>query len=251
MSNYLEGKIDKVFFITCTDNPSRVSLSQYAVNRLFNEHAEIRYTSLCEMNYLNYDALFNKEALDEFKIYDARTNARMVNCLIEQYKCIRQAYNRGFERIMICEDDFRVFPENEEKFKEAVINIPEDGDIIKFVSWSRKDNNQYNLIRNIVNNTFNDRIEEYNDYYYKLVYSDTADFMSTCCDVYNRKGMEIMMKWIESEFLMFDIYFDPVLFSTFKEAINNKELNFYLLKDPIVYPKEGSSIIGYARKGSS
>ena len=131
MDKYL-GKIDKIFFIHCTNLPKRYGLLRYAMNRLnMNGYTEIRYTTIFnpykELKY--YDEI----AKNNIYIYDRVEDniIGVMGCLIEHYKTIKQAYNRGFERIMVCEDDFRVLPENEQNFMNAIKNMPEDANIIK------------------------------------------------------------------------------------------------------------------------
>ena len=234
------GKLDKIFFIYCTDG-NRESIVNYMINRLFGKYAEIRYTSLCELPYLDYDYLFIDNNDDDFFSFDSHTRYSTFNCLIEHYKCLRQAYNRGFERIMICEDDFRIKSKDEEEFKATIMNIPDDGNIIKLHTWT-------NCLPNdaVIDDT-NDELISYNEYFYKIVNSYKYHYLSTNCIIYDRKGMEFMMHLIETEFHPADRYFSAYFCDSFRNAINNNEINFYQIKNNSLIIAFYNSIIAYGK----
>ena len=55
------------------------------------------------------------------------------NCALEHYTIIRSAYERGFNNIIIFEDDVRFYID-EDTFNHVINNMPDDYDICKFYS---------------------------------------------------------------------------------------------------------------------
>ena len=77
---------------------------------------------LDELHNGDYDSLSGNKKL----IYGA-----VFNCSLEHYSIIKTSYYRGFEHILIFEDDIR-FVNNINLIKNTFNNIPKDYDIIKF-----------------------------------------------------------------------------------------------------------------------
>lgn len=235
MNKYLD-KIDKVFTICCTDDSGRINIANYMKNRLFGDFCEIRYTAKFKRPEINIESLFDKH--EDLKALSDDTWWGTYNCAREHYLTIKQAYNRGFETIMICEDDFRVEPDNEEEFKNAITQLPDDFDIVKMYSHN-----------NTLISDDNTDFELYNDYYYKFV-EDSNNYSSTICIIYSRKGMEYMMKWYEEEFMPFDRYFNRICTEKFNEAIINNELKVYHLIPVYLILEPYDSQITYNKSSS-
>ena len=69
---------------------------------------------------------YNTYSKNNNKLY-----GNVFNCSFEHYSIIKQAYMRGFNNILIIEDDV-VFNRDKEKIQYIMNNIPDDYDIIKF-----------------------------------------------------------------------------------------------------------------------
>ena len=238
MDKYL-NKIDKVFTICCTDDNARINIANYMRNRLFGDFCEIRYTAKFRRNEINIEPLFDKH--EDLKAYTDDNWWGTYNCAREHYLTIKQAYNRGLETIMICEDDFRVDPDNEEEFRNAIIQLPDDFDIVKMYSRDIEDNT---LISD-----FNEDFELYNDYYYKFVQASNH-YSSAICMIYSRKGMEYVMDWYEEEFMPFDRYFSRIYTEKFNNAIINDELKVYHLIPIYLIREPYNSQISYNKSSS-
>jgi len=237
MEKYL-NKIDKVFTICTTDDARRINVSNYMKNRLFGDYCEIRYTAKFRRKEIDIEQLYNTKNKD-LKIYDEDNWWGTYNCAREHYLTIKQAYNRGFEKIMVCEDDFRVDPEDEEEFKNAVMNLPDDCDIVKMYSHDR----------DILINDSNQDFEKYSDYYYKFI-QNKNHYSSFICMVYSRKGMEFMMRSCEEEYLAFDKYLSGLFTNKFNDAIINNEINAYHLIPVQIIREPYNSQISYNKSSS-
>ncbi len=229
MDKYL-GVIDRIFFIHCTNIPLRYKVTRFAMNRLeMNGYSEIRYTTLFppykDLKY--YDEITKTNYIPLDKVEDIIIGA--MGCLIEQYKTIKQAYNRGFERIMICEDDLRVRTENEQIFMNAIKNLPQDANIIKC-------NSIVYQTYDIVNTKYGD-LEEYDENYFKYK-ALQFNYYGSICMIYDRKGMEFFLDIMNKYLVEFDVYMTNTMYdidNDIHNAIVNGDINMYHMKNNYIF----------------
>lgn len=124
------------------------------------------------------------------------------DCAYNHYSIIKQSYLRGFNSILILEDDV-IFKKNLAEFKKIINAIPKDFKIVKLAS-SAIENNVQNC-----NEVFIDK--NHTDW-------DRYKFGATCYAL-SRSGMEILIKEYEKKFTVSDI----VINNVFANALLNDD----------------------------
>ena len=106
-------------------------------------------------------------------------NYTYISVILGHYYCIRQAYTKGYERILILEDDVR-FLKDLNLIQQILQNKPKDGNIILYD-------------KSIPDSYSNKQFHSVNDYYYSFTYC-----WSAACYQLDRKGMERLLNLMES-----------------------------------------------------
>lgn len=148
-----------------------------------------------------YDKIFND---GNEEVY-----GNVYNCTLAHYDIIKTSYERGLNRILICEDDIK-FCENLEIIEWYFNNFPDDFDVIKYVS-------SYNIYTNNIGFTTNVKYDNYN----------------TLCYCLSRKGMKYYIDFIDNYFTAADI---PFLFNGYYNSNKNKNIcKKYNIELPKIY----------------
>jgi GR25 family glycosyltransferase involved in LPS biosynthesis len=148
-----------------------------------------------------HDKYYNKLMKNNKYIYGA-----VFDCSYNHYSIIKQSYIRGFDSILIIEDDIH-FNDNIELLNNIINNIPNDYDVLKFYNTKCLVND---------NKASDDYFELLNENNYKNYYH------STLCYALSRKGMETIIKEYETDFVASDIALNKIRL--------NKDIKFYVLK---------------------
>lgn len=139
---------DKIYCLHLADAHSRYLTSQYAFEKVgILDQVEYWWTvkrpfiSKCIDKFPNlknwyYDCYIDKKP----SVYN-----NVFNCAYEHYTMIKQSYIRGFESIMIFEDDIYIHVDKE-NFENVMNSIPKDYDVIQFFDTFRWDWNQFNNV---------------------------------------------------------------------------------------------------------
>lgn len=138
--------------------------------------------------------------------------AAVFNCAFEHYTIVKQALLRGFDTILVFEDDIK-FIDNIEAVEKAFTNLPDRWDVLKFCNGSNC--RQFN-------------IPDYNgedDLWYKVDYVYKSE-ESTACYAFNRKAMEFYIECMDRFFIYADGIF-PIFI--------DKEFEYYDTKYLVVY----------------
>lgn len=132
------------------------------------------------------------------------------NCSFEHYTIVKQAYLRGFQSILIMEDDI-IFHEDLDYINQIFNKIPNDYDVIKF----------YNAFSNGVwfstNFVIQSDITQPINY---ILCNDDCFYNSTLCYALSKRGMKLLLDEYDKNFVPSDI------------ALNNIksfDLNYYVL----------------------
>ena len=133
------------------------------------------------------------EYYDNIRKTNPNVYGNVFDCAYNHYNMIKTAYLRGFNNILIIEDDI-LFNKDKIFLETLFNNIPEDYNIIKF--YYSYDNNNFNI----------DEIK-YVDKSYEQFYK--YDF-STLCYSLSRKGMEIMIDEYENNFTAADVILENI-----------------------------------------
>lgn len=152
------------------------------------------------------------------------------NCALEHYTIIKQAYLRGFENIMIMEDDLYFF--NKINLENIFNNLPKDADIIKYYSivWDEAINmeEEYNQILNNFYDFFIKKLKNnVNETFFKV---NNIETHFAGCYSLNRKGMKYIINQHEKNGLQI---------SDITLQCNNNMVNIYtlnILKNDFINP---------------
>lgn len=132
------------------------------------------------------------------------------NCALEHYDIIKTSLFRGFEHILIFEDDIS-FVGSYDYFWAAMNNIPDDYDIVLF-----HNNNRYMFKLW----SFKDEEEEYKGKYFKVINSEKVWTQNgTMMYALSKKAMEYIINLNDTEGLRYSDYF--------LSTINRQEFNIY------------------------
>lgn len=148
-----------------------------------------------------YDKCYNKE--NKKHIY-----ANVANCAIEHYTIIKQAYKRGFERILIMEDDI-VFRIDANQFDIVMSNIPQDFDLITY----------RNGFRNVYHPNSFKVINDENLRQYIHITQNSKNWMQNGTLMYavNRNMMKFIIDYYDTNGIIYaDKFFNEVDRNTYK-----------------------------------
>lgn len=183
---------DKVYCLHLAESSDRLSNTKSIVD---NFGAEIWWTCKRAISNPIGDAIQSLRTPYYEAYRKPDTYGNCFNCSFEHYTMIKTAYLRGFNHIMIMEDD--VIPiESEEKLQQLFDNLPEDWDLIKLYS-THGTNLDFDI-----NNLFVKDIHHW----------------STACYALSRKGMEEYIRILDNYFCVADMTF---------ELFNKQKLNCY------------------------
>lgn len=120
--------------------------------------------------------------------YSQDVYGNVFNCTFEHYSIIKQAFERGFENILICEDDIN-FKANIKDYIEYVFNnLPENYSLIKYYCTDLNDRQFYQHFSRIDSN-------------------NPGWFRSTLCYALSRDGMQQYIDIVENNFCAADVIF--------------------------------------------
>jgi GR25 family glycosyltransferase involved in LPS biosynthesis len=146
---------------------------------------------------------------DTIKLENPNVYAGVFNCAMEHYTIVKQAYLRGFESILIMEDDFTF--KKDVNFKDLFNNLPQDWDAIQYYMHPLYyDGNASKVFR---------MAEKYS--YVKSKVGITGTNMYAL----NRKGMEYYINFMDNDFGYAD--------KPFREG-KFLDLNFYIVKSGVL-----------------
>lgn len=134
---------------------------------------------------------------DDSKKHNKDIYGAVFNCALEHYTIIRTSYERGFNNIMIFEDDI-CFAENREYFDKCLSLIPNDYKICKLYH----SNNLLHLCK--------DFSKTENLFKLSNNYNKTTTSVSTAGYCLNRKGMELMIESYHKKFNCADRVFENI-----------------------------------------
>ena len=178
---------DRIYVLCLVDKPERV---QNVQDQFKDVDVSIHYTC-------------NKPVLTKFDLPEIHTGYynmyncydKVIDCALNHYSIIKEAYNLGLERVLICEDDISL----NNNFWEGLKLVPNDFDVLKVWSTDYYLLKPWNGERNL---------------FYQNKYR--TENLSTLCYGLSRKGME---RYIQIQ----DEIFSPADLPFFKMY----DLNFY------------------------
>ena len=214
--NKLNSIFDKIFVIHCVENEERYNniLFQKEQNNL---DLDIWWT--CYHPWSNQ--IINGLILSNRCRYII--NGSEFNLTREFYTIIKTSYYKGYDRILIFEDDFCLM--KQEYIDDFLDNIPNDFDIIQFSILANED-----ILPDgrIISSEY-----KAGKYFIKC----DRGYWSNCGLALSRKGMKYFIDYIDNEFVAADIptFEDTNKLKWYGKTNVNSGLNHYIPTVPLVY----------------
>lgn len=210
----LNNIFDKVFVIHCVENEKRYKniLYQQKQSKL---KLDIWWTCYHPHSYIMANSLI-LSGKGRYLV-----NGNELNLTREFYTIIKVSYLKGYDHILIFEDDFNLM--KLDKLNEFCDNFPEDFDIIQFGILPNPDTYDYSKI-----------LKSYlcKKYFIKMDFGAYGN----CGLALSRKGMKYFIDSIDKEFNAADIpIFEDTNKISFYGKVKNTNLNHYIPTMPLVY----------------
>jgi len=222
-SKTLNDIFDKIYVIHCAENKERYKniLFQKEEN---NIDLDIWWTCYHPWSEVMMNGIILSNACRYI------LNGNELNLVREFYTIIKTSYLKGYERILIFEDDFQLM--KSEYLSMFLDKIPFDFDIIQF---SILFNPNFYDIDNL------SKEYENGNYFIKA----PTGFWSNCGLALSRKGMEYFIKSIDKEFQAADIpiFENSNINKSFGKINLQNNLNHYISTVPLVYLSRNKSSI--------
>ena len=210
----LNDIFDKIYVIHCAENSERMKNIEYQIKEN-NLDLEIFWACYQPHSYICANALIFANKGRNFE------NGSEFNLTRNFYNIIKTSYLRGFEHILIFEDDFSLM--KNDILNDFIEHIPEDFDIIQFSLLFKKD--MYNI---------DDYQKEYENgkYFFKAPFGAWSNNGLAL----SRKGMKYFIDKIDEEFVAADyVAFESSNNYDFYGKTINSNLNHYFSTVPLVY----------------
>lgn len=206
--------IDKIYFLHLSDRYDREKWMNQQIQKIGFPKDKVNIWWTCRRNISNeiyknvvHDNLNIENYIDKDICQNPYLGGGVFNCAFEHYTIIRTSYERGFEHILIFEDDAEFFV-NLDTFKYFISKLPDNYICCKFFNQTFTKNKKYNNIKydlpynlenikepySLINN-----INKKNISYFK--YCSTISYML------NREGMKKVIEIYNKNFLVADHIF--------------------------------------------
>lgn len=222
---------DKIFILHLAENKDRLDNINNEIKRLgIEDKTNIWWTCFRKISteignnlpLLKYNGFY-----ENYKKYNPDIYGRVFNCSFEHYTIIKTAYLRGFNHILILEDDFK-FIDDINSIEYVFNNLPDDYDVIKFFyTYLFKFSNKFNYEKDKNSKLFT-KINNFNE----------NNYGSTLCYALSRKGMKHLIELYDKKFQVADVIFFDV---------DCKNINTYLSNYIIVHENNSISNILWNR----
>jgi len=213
----LNNIFDKVYVIHCAENDERMKNIEFQIKEN-NLDLEIFWSCYHPHSYICANSLIFANKGRAFN------NASEFNLTRNFYTIIKTSYLRGFNNILIFEDDFSLL--KTEVLNDVMNHIPKDFDIIQFSLLFMKDIYDYKDLMNEYEN---------NKYFIKAPFGAWSNNGLAL----SRKGMKYFIDEIDKEFMAADYpAFESANRYDFYGKTNKAEkykINHYISTIPIVY----------------
>lgn len=171
---------DKIYVISLISNKERQEFITYQMNKLNIDFEFLYGIDFYNLKNDRYGKIINYPNVIE---YDNLDNDKTYGCTLGHYKAVLQAYEFGYNNVLIIEDDM-CFTKNIDMLSFYLNNIPKDADLITYTArfFLDEDVNKFNSIK-------------YTD---KYNYINLYKYDSLCgCGMYgimNRKTMKLYLE---------------------------------------------------------
>ena len=201
--------IDKIYFLHLSDRYDREKWMMNQIKQIGFPKNKLNIWWTCRRNISNKIYKYIP-LLDQYNIVSSQINTNpskgggVFNCTFEHYTIIRTSYERGFNHILIFEDDVK-FLTNLNMFKKFIKLLPDNYNICKFINviWLNgqitKESTYYKPIPNKYQHISNP---------YSYIHGTLEfDYSSTCAYLLDRNGMRQMIEGYNQRFCIADHIF--------------------------------------------
>ena len=213
---------DKIYVINLVENIKRKKFIEYE----FKKYG-LKFEFIHTPDFYN---LFDKYKEEIFNIYDLwgnKINLRLLGCTLGNYMAVKQAYEFGYNNVLVIEDDI-CFTKNKQLLEYYLNNVPKNADVIRY-AFRCIDEDNLSLIESIHKDNYN------NDYL--LVGKDVPNNKIQYCGtsmwaIMNRQTMKKYIDSITNKFLgadQIDLFFTNMQNNDFNIYLSNKCLNVEIL----------------------
>lgn len=139
----MKTQFDKVYIISLISNKDRQEFIKYQMKEL-----DINFEFIYGIDFYNlkHDRFNNEITYPDLIDWDVLNNDKIYGCTLCNYKAILQAYEFGYNNILIIEDD-TCFIKDKDILNYYLNNIPDDCDFITFTPRFINDNERHQFIK--------------------------------------------------------------------------------------------------------
>ncbi len=182
----MKTKFEKIYVISLITNKDRQEFIKYQMKEL-----DLNYEFIYTINYnkLKYDKYGNEIIYPDFvKEYNHLNNISTYGCALAHYQAILQAYEFGYNNVLVLEDDI-CFLKDKTIIENYLNNIPDDADFITY-------NPRFINLDDFIN--FFVFFEKYND---ENIYVKLANNYKSLCGgmMYGLMNRNIMKMYIDNQ----------------------------------------------------
>lgn len=177
--------INKIYFLHLSDRYDREKWIKNQIDLIGFPEDKVNIWWTCRRLFFNNE----NNAFSKAKHLQGNPNviSNVINCALEHYTIIRTSYERGFNHILIFEDDVK-FNINLKAFKECIKQIPDGYCCVKFINVVVKDS-KYRSLNTL---TF-DKIKIPDKNLYRKINCKFLKIRHLCCTaayLLDREGMK-------------------------------------------------------------
>lgn len=207
-------RFDKIYIIHCLENTKRLENIKFQLNNL---QCNLNKFNVHETCYFPFSKQAQLGLLFTNKTRYISTAAEF-NLVREFYQIIKTSYLKGYDHILIFEDDFSLI--NYKLLEEYFQELPDDWDIIQLSYLFNKYQYDYNKLFTNEN---------------KWVKKDFGAWSNNGLGL-SKKGMKYWIDYIDYEFVAADIpTHESTNNMTYYGKVNQSHLNHYIPNIPLIY----------------
>jgi len=218
----LTEKFKHIYVLTLSSRPDRYEhiKNQLECMGIGIDEVTVHYATPFPYNDIIAET-FNKTGKGKF------SKPNEYDCARNHYGIVREAFDRGFENVLILEDDIE-FLNNDVEWNRALTTIPSDFDIIQFGGFA-----------------YQPEVKKYVTKY-NVNYVKHRDVGIWNCSMYalSRRGMEFYLAFMNKFFWVAD---GPL----YKAPINDKIVNTYITTVPMVIQADKNRITSDIRNAEN
>jgi len=208
---------DKIYIINLVTNKNRHDNCVKEFNKIGVDEKDLTFWYATRNNFLkgieNVIPTLKYDWYDKMQIYDDNTYSRIFDNAYYHYNIIKTSYERGFNSILVCEDDVN-FIDNTDIVLNVFNRMPQDYDIIKF----------YNMCDNELEFNKTDNIQY-------ILEPNRGYLASAMIYALSKNGMKIYIDYIENNGLLIcDLIFEKLFNLCKLYSLNGK-----IIKNPNLF----------------